>query len=142
VNYLLDTCVLSDARKSDAPAGLIHWLQQISELRLFVPSLVFGEIQKGISALPDSRKKFDLQAWLDEALIPRFQGRILDMDIETALEWGVLAGESRRAGRPAPLADALIAATALRHHLTLVTRNTDDFQAFPVRLFNPWGEDL
>jgi predicted nucleic acid-binding protein len=93
------------------------------------------------SALPDSRKKSDLQTWLDEALIPRFQGRILDMDIETALEWGVLAGESRRAGRPAPLADALIAATALRHHLTLVTRNTDDFQAFPVRLINPWGED-
>ncbi|MEQ1622297.1 MAG: type II toxin-antitoxin system VapC family toxin [Methylococcales bacterium] len=138
MNYLLDTCVLSEARKPDAAEELITWLEQMSESRLFLSAIVIGEIQQGIASLAEGHKQRSLQAWLDEGLRARFEGRILAIDSEIALEWGELMGNARKIGKPAPVVDALIAATAIRHNLTLVTRNTKDFEVFPVRLLNPW----
>lgn len=71
----------------------------------------------------------------------RFSGRILAADTETMLAWGRLRGQARKTGKPKPVVDSLIAATAVRHDLTLVTRNTDDFDTLPVRLLNPWVSD-
>jgi len=138
VNYLLDTCVLSEARKPDAAQELLTWLDQMSESRLFLSAIVIGEIQQGIAGLVEGHKRRSLQAWLDEGLRTRFEGRILAIDSEIALEWGELMGNARKIGKPAPVVDAMIAATAIRHNLTLVTRNTKDFEVFPVRLLNPW----
>lgn len=140
MNYLLDTCVFSEIRRRKPDAGLLLWLSRVAEPTLHVSVVVLGEIQQGISQLDDSDRQKALQLWLDQELLNRFSGRVLDVDVETALEWGVLQGEGRKRGAPPPVVDALIAATAIRHNLTLVSRNVSDFEAFPLRLVNPWSE--
>jgi predicted nucleic acid-binding protein len=138
MSYLLDTCVLSEARKPNADARVIDWLERIDESRLFLSAVTLGEIQKGISKLEESQRRRALQIWLEQDLSQRFTGRILPMDAETALEWGRLQGQAARAGRTLPVIDSLIAATAIRHGLILATRNTADFEGVPMKLLNPW----
>ena len=140
MSYLLDTCVLSEARKPSAHAGLRGWLRQVAEERLFISTLTLGEIRKGIARLNDEERAWALQIWLEQDLVARFRGRILPVDEEVAIEWGRLSGFGEAQGRPVPVVDALLAATAICHHLTLVTRNEQDFAPFPVTVFNPWNE--
>lgn len=140
MNYLLDTCVLSELRRKMPNAGLLTWLDRVAESSLHIPVTVLGEIQQGISQLDDTERQKTLQMWLDQDLVNRFRGRIHDIDLETILEWGVLQGEGRKCGLTRPVVDCLIAATAIRHNLTLVSRNVDDFENFPLRLVNPWSE--
>jgi predicted nucleic acid-binding protein len=138
MTYLLDTCILSEIRRHDADAAVRQWVLGVDETRLYLSVVAVGEIQKGISKLTDGAKKAALQRWLDEDLSARFRGRILTVDEETARFWGAFLGEAERAGAPVPVIDALLAATAARHALTLVTRNTADFERLPVQLLNPW----
>jgi predicted nucleic acid-binding protein len=138
LNYLLDTCVLSEARRKAPNVGLLNWLDTVPESRTFLSVLVVGEVRKGIAKLgPDPRAHALLQ-WLEEELTPRFADRLLSVDTEIALIWGRLSGESEAGGNPRPVVDSILAATALRHNLTLVTRNVMDFAAYPVQLFDPW----
>lgn len=139
MNYLLDTCVLSEIRRRQPDPGLLSWLGGVAESSLHISVIVLGEIQKGISRLDDQRRQKILQIWLDQDLAQRFAGRVLGIDAETALEWGVLQGEGRKRGMPLPVIDSLIAATAIKNNLTLVSRNVADFEKFPLRLINPWG---
>lgn len=139
MNYLLDTCVLSELRRKVPNAGLLTWLGRVAESSLYLPVTVLGEIQQGISQLDDAERQRTLQVWLDQDLVNRFRGRILDIDLETILEWGILRGEGRKQGHARPVVDCMIAATAIRHNLTLVSRNVDDFEAFPLRMLNPWS---
>ena len=141
MNYLLDTCVLSEARKRNADRRVVGWLGEVPESRLYLSVIALGEIQKGIAALGDRERKRKLQAWLENDLRARFAGRVLDVDTDVALEWGVLQGQALQKGTPAPVVDSLIAATAIRHNLVLVTRNVRDFAQFPVHLYDPWDED-
>lgn len=138
MNYLLDTCFLSELYRQPPNPGVAWWIGQVDEQRLYIPSLSLGEIQKGVAKLAEGRKKQRIQSWLDQDLRPRFAGRILPIDDEVALEWGVLLGAEERDGRPRPVIDSLIAATAMIRGLTLVTRNSSDFEALPIQLFNPW----
>lgn len=138
MNFLLDTCVLSEARKPAGREEVRQWLRQVAESRLFISTLTLGEIRKGIARLADQSQAQSLQLWLEQDLVARFQGRILPVDGEVALEWGRLTGESEAAGQPVPVIDGMLAATALCHHLTLVTRNERDFAGFPIPIFNPW----
>ena len=80
-----------------------------------------------------------LEAWTDKLSLS-FAGRILPVDEAVAARWAEIAARAERSGKPKPLADGLIAATALQHDLTLTTRNVDDFEPFGVELFNPWVE--
>lgn len=141
MNYLLDTCLLSELRKPIPDGGVITWLSDIEENRLFISVLTLGEIQKGITKLADGRRKHAFQHWLERELIQRFAGRILPIDTDAALEWGLLSAIADRNGKPAPVIDGLLAVTALCHNLTLVTRNDKDFAAYPVKLLNPWNGD-
>ena len=138
VNYLLDTNVLSEARRKVPHAGPAVWLERTPEHALYVSVLVLGEIRKGIAKLSEASQQARLQGWLETELTPRFADRVLSIDVETALVWGRLAGEGERRGEPLPVVDTLLAATAIRHNLTLVTRNTHDFARLPVDLLNPW----
>lgn len=138
MSYLLDTCVLSELRRTTPDIGLVEWLERVSESTLYIPVTVLGEIQQGISQLAQGKKRNGLQLWLDQELVTRFSGRILHIDLETMREWGTLRGEGQKQGKPRPVVDCLIAATAIRHNLTLVTRNTSDFESLPLRLLNPW----
>lgn len=139
MNYLLDTCVLSEARRKQGHPKLKAWLRSVPEQHLFISVITLGEIQQGISKLTSdhSRQQF-LQQWLDSRLRRRFEPRTLTLDEETALTWGQLRGVAMAKGETVPVVDAFLAATAIRHSLVMATRNIDDFTRFPVRLFNPW----
>ncbi len=141
MNYLLDTCVLSELRKPQPDAGVVAWVSDIDESRLFVSVLSLGEIQKGIAKLSKGRRKNAFQHWLEHDLKARFEGRILPLDLDTALEWGLLSAASEGAGHPAPVVDSLLAVTAISRNLTLVTRNDKDFVGYPVKILNPWNEE-
>lgn len=139
MNFLLDTCVLTELRRATANPGVVSWLTQVAESRLFLSVITLGEIQKGIAKLDESPQKNHLQTWLDEDMEQRFSGRILPIDAEVSKRWGVLQGEAQRAGRPVPVVDSQLAATAIVNDLRMVTRNTRGFESFPLQLLNPWS---
>lgn len=139
MRYLLDTNVLSEGRRKQPEPGVIGWLERTPETNLYLSVLVLGEVRKGIAKLSDEAKQAALFTWLEAELMLRFGERVLGVDAETALVWGRLSGDSERRGEPLPVVDTLLAATALRHNLTLVTRNARDFRRYPVEVFDPWN---
>jgi predicted nucleic acid-binding protein len=139
VKYLLDTCLISELVKKEPNPAVVRWLDEQDEQALFLSVLTLGELQKGISKLPDGTKKNELQAWVVLDLVERFTGRILDVDLETSLHWGRLQGEAEQAGLMLPVMDSLIAATAAAHGLSVVTRNVRDIERCGVKVCNPWG---
>ena len=138
MKYLLDTCLISELVKKEPNPAVVSWLDEEDEQKLFLSVLNLGELQKGISKLPDNAKKDELQAWVALDLVERFAGRILDIDLETALSWGRLQGEAEQAGEKLPVMDSLIAATAVAHGLVVVTRNVRDMERCGVKVCNPW----
>ncbi len=136
--FLLDTCVISDATQVRPSARVTAWLDSKSAESLFLSVISIGEIEQGIAHLGVGARARKLAAWLSDAILPRFESRILGVDQAVALRWGRMRGVAMRAGRPLMLVDSLIAATALEHELTVVTRNTKDFAALEIPLVNPW----
>lgn len=145
MSYLLDTCILSKLRKiSKQPdIKLESWIRKHNENSYFISALTIGEIQSGISKLnlkknEERQKRLILEDWLREELIPRFDNRILAIDIEVALTFGNILGASKQRGIIIPVVDGLIAATGIVHNLTVVTENINDFVETGAKLFNPW----
>lgn len=138
MNYLLDTCVISELIKPKPSSKVIKWLRACQDENLFLSSLTIGEIQKGISKLPNSRKRNKLQDWIDSELLPRFDKRILGIDINVAQKWGEIQAISEMAGTKMPVIDSLIASIGIVHDMTIVTRDTGGMRKSGVRLFNPW----
>lgn len=136
--YLLDTCVISEATRLHASAKVRTWIRATSPENLFLSVVSLGEVEQGIAALDDAGKAKKLKTWLQDEVLPDFDGRIIDVDPAVATRWGRLLGEGKRSGQPRPLMDALLAATALEHELALVTRNVDDFAGFDIEIINPW----
>ena len=98
----------------------------------------FGEIRKGIERLAPGRRRTELEEWLERDLEQWFEERLLPVTKAIAERWGVLSARALDKGKPLPSIDGIIAATALEHGLTLVTRNVKDFAGVGVRLLNPW----
>lgn len=138
MNYLLDTCFLSELHRAEPDPGVAYWIEQTDEHRLYVAALSLGKIQKGVAKLDAGRKRQQIQGWLDQELRRRFVERILAIDEKVALEWGMLLAAADRIGQPLPVIDSLIAAVAVVNNLTIVTRNEKDFESLPIRLINPW----
>ena len=138
MSFLLDTCYLSEFIKKQPSQKVVYWSEQQQEHTLYISVLTLGEIQQGITQMIRSKRKTALEKWLDEALLPRFEGRILDISRDVAITWGQVQGEARRQGRPLAVIDSLIAATALTHNLTIATRNVANMQGSGVKLVNPW----
>ena len=139
MSWLLDTCTLSEyARRVPAPA-VIAWLDEQDEASLFISVIALGEIEKGILKLrnADPRRSQKLTAWLGK-VEQRFAGRILPLDAAVLHVWAQIAAQAELAGQPLPVMDGLIMATAQCHGLTVVTRNVQDFAAYP-QVFNPWA---
>ena len=138
MSYLLDTCVLSEFQKPTPQATVVAWLRAQEEETFFLSVLTLGELQRGISRLPASRKRNRLQAWLDSDLRQRFEGRILPIDDAVALRWGGVQARVEARATPLPVMDGLIACTALTHDLAVVTRNGEDFARTGVEVVDPW----
>ena len=139
MNYLLDTCLLSELHKTDPNQGVTDWVRNTNENRFLVSALSLGEIQKGIAKLEDGRRKRAIQSWLDHDLRERFAGRILPVDEDVALEWGMFCGASERKGLSLPAIDSLLAVSCVVHNLVIVTRNDKDFECYPIKRVNPWS---
>jgi predicted nucleic acid-binding protein len=138
VTFLLDTCVISDAARN-ADAHLEQWLRSQSPLDLHLSVLSIGEIRKGIELLPTDKKREKLRAWLDHDLRAQFAGRLLEVTSDVALEWGRLTAVAQKSGRPLPVVDGLLLATAQAHGLTFATRNTKDVEGRGVAVLNPYS---
>lgn len=135
--FLLDTNVISELARRKPEPKVKAWVAATDEALLYLSVLTFGEIRNGIELLKDASRRVTLEAWLDSDLALRFAGRILPIDHAVAHRWGHITAQSR-SRLTLPVIDGLLAATALEHNLTLVTRNTDDVAATGVSLFNPW----
>ena len=135
--YLLDTCALSEFTKPEPSPSVDAWFAQIPDGADFVSVLTLGELGKGITKLPKSRRRTSLERWFG-GLRDRFTGRILPVDEPVALEWGRIAARSELAGHPVPSIDALLAATAIVHGLSVVTRNTSDIVRTGAPVIDPW----
>lgn len=138
MSWLLDTCVLSEYARREPELRVIEWLDAQDEDSLHLSVITLGEIEKGILKLRtnDPQRAHKLTAWLGKVR-QRFAGRILALDETTLRLWAQLAAQAELSGRPLPVMDALMMATAQGHGLTIVTRNVRDFTPYPL-LFNPW----
>ena len=136
--FLLDTNIPSEMTRPRPQPSVSAWLDDADDDQLYFSVVSLGEILKGVTLLSESKRRRQLQRWLDETLRPWFAGRILPVNQPIAERWGVLAGQCQMKGRPLKVADGLIAATALEHDLTVVTRNAKDFAGLGVTVFNPW----
>lgn len=139
MKVLLDTCVLSELRRKDGDPDVRKAIESFPDSDLYVSVLTFGEIVKGITLLAPGKKKQELQQWM-LGLERHYADHILPVDIETSRIWGEITARARVRGFTLAAADGLIAATALRHGLHLMTRNTSDFSATGVLLINPWEQ--
>ncbi len=137
--FLLDTNVISEATRPSPDPNVMVWLAAADEDRLFLSVATLAEISRGVEAMRAGKKQRRSREWLLNELIPRFEGRILPVDAAVGLLWGATLVRSKQAGHEIEAIDALIAATAERHDLTLATRNTADFKVLKLPLFNPWG---
>lgn len=133
LSWLLDTVALSEATKRRANPGFARWIDTIEAATVFTSVLCLGEIRRGIEMLPDGEKRTALRAWLDTDLPGWLGHRVLPVALDDASRWG----EMDARGRASPV-DALIAATAANHRLTVVTRNVRDFDGLGVPILNPW----
>lgn len=135
MSYLIDTNVLSELRRRQADAQVVAWVQARPRQSLYLSVLSLGEIRKGVEGVADAVFRQTLVDWLEVELPNYFLGRLLDIDAAVTDRWGRLQAS---AGRTLPVIDGLLAATALRHDLTLVTRNIRDFDGLGLRVVNPW----
>ena len=138
MTYLLDTNVISELRKGDrGDANVTAWYAGVEEADIFLSVLVLGELRRGIE-LARRRRGIDqteaLEAWL-QTVIEEFSGRILSVDAQVADTWGRIS-----ALRPIPVVDGLLAAIAMAHDMTLVTRNVSDVEGLGIRVLDPFSE--
>ncbi|KKF34302.1 type II toxin-antitoxin system VapC family toxin [Erwinia tracheiphila] len=136
--YVIDTNVVSELRKiqsGKADSNVAEWASQVDASDLFVSAITIMELEMGILAMKrkDASQGTMLRTWMDNHVLPEFSGRTIAVDTPVALRCARLHIPDRQSER-----DALIAATALVHGMTVVTRNVADFQASGVEILNPW----
>ncbi|MFH0753078.1 MAG: type II toxin-antitoxin system VapC family toxin [Candidatus Omnitrophota bacterium] len=138
MKVLLDTCIISDisrAHKKDLLKGVLY---SIGEDNCFMSVVTLGEITHGIHLLEEGKKKKDLLLWINQIEV-YYGNRLLTFDNEVAKIWGELSAKAKKAGRSIPIADGMIAATALLYGLHVMTENTKDFESSGVLLINPYS---
>lgn len=136
--YLLDTNVVSELRKArsgKANPGVVRWADEVDAAELFVSVITLQELEIGVllAERKDAAKGALLRSWFNQHVLPAFSGRVLPVDTAVALRSALL-----HVPDPRPVRDSLIAATALVHEMTVVTRNVADFGPSGVRIVNPW----
>ena len=117
---------------------VVEFVDSLEPEDVYLSVITIGEITKGIERLPKSSRKTNLQNWLRDDLLIRFEGNILTLDTDTFIEWGRLTAKLESLGKTMPAIDSLIAATVLKKNMTLITRNISDFEETDVEIINPW----
>jgi predicted nucleic acid-binding protein len=138
MSFLIDTNVVSEWVRPRPNPGVLSWLAEADEDRIFMSVVTLAELRRGIARLAHSPRRNRLDEWLRDELPLRFEGRLLPIDAVVAAAWGDVVAEREEHGRPMSAMDAFIAATARVHHLTLVTRNTRDFEGSVSEIHNLW----
>jgi len=136
--FLLDTNCVSELVRVTPDPRVLDWMDSADESLLYLSVLTLGEIRKGIAVLPQSKRRTRLETWLEIDLQTRFGSRILPIDSAIADRWGFLAAETRAKGKVLSIIDGLLAATAIHHRLTVVSRNVNDFGNTHVQVLSPW----
>jgi predicted nucleic acid-binding protein len=139
--FLIDTNVLSEYNRQpgDPDAGVKRWLETTDRQSQYCSVITLAEIQKGIELLAEGRRRAQLEEWLKRDLEAWFSGRVLPVDRQVAARWASLVAQGVRTGRRLPTVDSLLAATALAYDLTIITRNTRDFDGSGATTINPWN---
>jgi len=139
--FLLDTNVVSELMKPRPNRRVASWIETTAEELMYLSVITIGELRKGIDLLSETDpKRAALQSWLDLDVRVRFAGRLLSFDDAVAERWGQVEALARKRRLTLPTIDAQLAATALQHNLTFVTRNSRDVGPAGVPVFNPWAE--
>jgi toxin FitB len=136
--FLLDTNIPSELMRSRPEPKVQDWVAAQDIGALFVSVVSIGELETGFATMWDTARRARLEAALERYLALLFAGRVLPVTQAIAVRWGRLDGMRQMAGRPQSAPDGMIAATALEHGLTLITRNVKDFAGLGVALLNPW----
>ena len=140
--WLLDTNVLSELRRPRPDSKVITFIAAQPIELLFVSSVTFAEIRFGIELVADARRRAEINDWLTHRLRPTFEQRILPVSEEIILKWRLLVEAGRKVGHTFSQPDLCIAATALHHGLTVVTRDVGDYAKARVPVFDPWIETI
>ncbi len=136
--YLIDTCALSEFTKPRPSPKVEAWFGELVDGVEFVSVVTLGELEKGITKLRASRRRSAFERWFAE-LRDRFAERVLPIDEPVAIEWGRICARAELAGKPVPVIDAMLAATAIVHGLSVVTRNSSDIARTGAAIIDPWG---
>ena len=138
--WLLDTNVLSELRRPRPDPKVVQFVAAQPLDTLHVSVVTFAEIRFGIELVSDVGRRRELEEWLDHKLRPLFENRVLEIDEEIMLRWRLLVEEGRKRGHTYSQPDLIIAATALHHGLTIVSRDTRDYVVADVPTVNPWSK--
>ena len=138
--YLGDTCAISEFQKPAPDLGVVAWFARTDLSLLYLSAFTIGELRYGIDLLKDRKKRTVLERWLLSDVLGEFDGRVLGIDTDDADLWGRLRAKAKAAGKPVAVIDAMLAATALRHNLAIVTRNESDLRPAGVEVVNPWSK--
>ena len=141
MKYLLDTNIISEFVSKKPNQKVLDYVNSLDENDVYLSVITIGEIRFGIEKLDEeqqSKKIKILSGWLDNDLMQRFEGRIVDIDKQTMLQWGEINGQLQKIGRPMPIMDSLIASSCLANGFILITRNTKDFYSFEMEMINPF----
>jgi len=136
--WLLDTNVLSELRRPKPEAKVVRFVSGRSLDLLYVSIVTFAELRFGIELVKDVARRMELNEWVEHKLRPMFEDRVLEISEEIMLKWRLLVEEGRKSGHTFSQPDLLIAATALHHGLTIVSRDTREYEMANVPVLNPW----
>lgn len=138
--WLLDTNILSELRRPKPERRVVDFVVGQPLDRLYVSTATLAEIRFGIECVADVGRRAELNTWLTLRVRPLFENRVLEITEDVMFTWRLLVEEGRKAGYTFPQPDLIIAATALRHGLTIVTRDVADYRRTRVPLLNPWTD--
>ncbi len=138
-DWLLDTNVLSELRRPKPEAKVVAFIAALPLDRLFVSAVTLAEIRFGIEVLPDAGRRADLHDWLAHTVRPMFDQRVVPVSEDVMFKWRLMVEEGRKAGHTFSQPDLIIAATASCHGLTVLSRDTGEFERARVPVVNPWN---
>jgi toxin FitB len=136
--WLLDTNILSEIRRITPHPSVVGFVAKQPLDHLFISTVTLAEIRFGIELVDDPTRRAELNAWLSHKIRPMFEGRVLPVSEDIIFQWRLLVEDGRKSGHTFSQPDLFIAATALHHDLTIVTRNTRDFEHTHIPILNPW----